>query len=194
MAEHVFIVEKETVFHRLLDEGFLEKHKPCIVVTARGFPDVPTRYFLRHLKQACANPKFFVLVDFDPSGLWIAATYAFGPQKGAWFQDDLTMPEAVPLLCAGGVEGASRFGLRRSDVLPLTKADTAKMGGLRKRLKEVGSGDDILHPYMQGLNELSRQGLKYEIDALDNLTEFVAFAARQERDKAGTQQDSSLCR
>ena len=192
MAQCIFVVEKETIFHRLLDEGFLEKQKPCILVTARGFPDVPTRYFLRHLKEACANPKFYVVVDFDPSGLLIAATYAFGPQK-AWLQDDLTLPEAVPLLCTGGVQGAARFGLRRSDVLRLTASDTAKMTGLRKRLRQVGMDDDVLHPYLQGIIELSKGGVKYEIDALDKLTEFIMSAARQPCDQAKTDSPTLSC-
>ena len=193
MAQNVFVVEKETIFYRLLSEGFLERHKPCIMVTARGFPDVPTRYFLQHLKGACANPNFFVVVDFDPSGLWIAATYAFGPQKGSWFQDDLTLPEAVPLLCAGGVEGAARYGLRSSDVLRLTAPDNAKMTGLRKRLRQSGASDVIVQRYMQCLDELSRGGLKYEIDALNDLSEFIASATQKVRDQAGTEPGSSSC-
>ncbi|CAJ1354367.1 unnamed protein product [Effrenium voratum] len=122
MAEKVFVVEKETVFHRLLDEGFLEQHKPCVLVTARGFPDVPTRYFLRLLRDSC---RIFLLVDFDPSGLQIAATYSFGPEV-AWMQEDLTLPAAVPLLGGSEVAAAER--------LPLTRRDVALARGLQRRL------------------------------------------------------------
>ncbi|CAE8713962.1 unnamed protein product, partial [Polarella glacialis] len=93
MARTILVVEKETVFHRLLSEGVLERHRPCVIVTAKGFPDVPTRYLLRRLREDCARPRILVLVDFDASGLAIAATYAFGPESG-WVQDDLTLPEA----------------------------------------------------------------------------------------------------
>lgn len=177
VAQKVFVVEKETVFHRLLDLGFLEKHKPCVLVTARGFPDVPTRYFLRHL-QTCASPDFYVLVDFDPSGLVIAATYAFGPEAGFWMQDDLTL-KTVPLICAGGVEGASDFGLKRSDVLPLTRRDLAVASGLQRRLTQLKPREEIMNVYQEALSQLSQGGVKYELDALERLPEFIAYTLRK---------------
>mmetsp|Transcript_18022 Transcript_18022/g.37368 ORF Transcript_18022/g.37368 Transcript_18022/m.37368 type:complete len:226 (+) Transcript_18022:887-1564(+) len=35
-AQFVLVVEKETVFHHLLDQGFLAQHWPCLLVTGRG--------------------------------------------------------------------------------------------------------------------------------------------------------------
>ena len=183
VAQKVFVVEKETIFHRLIDEGFLEKHKPCVLVTARGFPDVPTRYFLRQLRTTCGSPEIYLLVDFDPSGLVIAATYGFGPEGGSWMQDDLSLSSAVPLICGGGVEGAVDFGLKNSDVLPMTARDRALAKGLQRRLEHIRGtsedANDILDSYEQGLKHLLQGGLKYELDALDKLTEFVAQLARK---------------
>ncbi|CAE8605714.1 unnamed protein product, partial [Polarella glacialis] len=141
MARTILVVEKETVFHRLLSEGVLERHRPCVIVTAKGFPDVPTRYLLRRLREDCARPRILVLVDFDASGLAIAATYAFGPESG-WVQDDLTLPEAVPLFCPGGAPSAAkRFGLRPGDVLPMTRRDRAALPsvaeGLLRRVAQL---------------------------------------------------------
>ena len=178
VAQKVFVVEKETVFHRLIDGGFLEKHKPCVLVTARGFPDVPTRYFLRQLSESCGSPCFYLLVDFDPSGLVIAATYGFGPEGGCWMQDDLRLRSSLPLICAGGVEGASNFGLNRRDVLPLTARDRAVGRGLQRRLEQIKGKDkdtdEIVEKYEEGLKHLLEVGLKYELDALDKLPEFIA--------------------
>ena len=80
MARAILVVEKETVFHRLLSEGILERHRPLIVVTARGFPDLPTRYLLRRICEDAATTTVLALVDFDSSGLAIAATYAYGAE------------------------------------------------------------------------------------------------------------------
>ena len=63
---------------------------------------------------------------------------------------------------------------------PTTQKWPAFGGGLDGQ----GSGDDVLHPYLQGLDDLSKGGVKYEIDALDHLTEFIAFAARPGCDRA----------
>ena len=172
VAQKIFVVEKETVFHRLIDQGILEQHRPCVLVTARGFPDVPSRYFLRNL-QTCASCEFYILVDFDPSGLVIAATYGFGPEGGFWMQDDLSL-QVMPLICAGGVEGALRFGLKKSDVLPMTSRDRAVATGLQRRLEGVNCKEEIKKSYQEGLKELLEGGVKYELDALERLPEFIA--------------------
>lgn len=174
VAQKVFVVEKETVFHSLIDQGFLEKQKPCVLVTARGFPDVPSRYFLRRLQETCASD-FFLLVDFDPSGLAIAATYGFGPEAGSWMQDDLTL-RAMPLFCPGGVQGARPFGLKASDVLPLTRRDRAVALNLQKRLKKLQSqgSKQVLDAYQEALQQLLEKGQKYELDAVERLPEFIA--------------------
>eukprot|EP00438_Fugacium_kawagutii_P010297 Skav228836 [mRNA] locus=scaffold4680:30395:31525:+ [translate_table: standard] len=183
VAQKVFVVEKETVFHRLIDEGFLEKHKPCVLVTARGFPDVPTRYFLRQLRESCGSPDIYLLVDFDPSGLVIAATYAFGPEGGCWMHDDLSLSCSMPLICRGGVEGACGFGLRKSDVITMTARDRALAKGLQRRLEQIQrrgkDSDQFIESYQDGLRHLLQGGMKYELDALEKLPEFVADLVRK---------------
>lgn len=173
----VLIVEKETVFQRLLSEGFLEHHRPCILITARGFPDLPTRYLLRRIFVDCASPRVFCLVDFDPSGFLVAATYAFGPED-AWIQDDLSIPTLVPLVCPGGAAGAVRFGLGEGDTMPLTPRDEALLRGLRKRLLHMQSGvEPKLLEYWECLvTEMSKGGVKYEIDSLGGLASLIECA------------------
>lgn len=171
MARVVLIAEKETIFHRLLSEGFLERHRPCILVTARGFPDLPSRYFLRRLCEDCAAPRILILVDFDAAGLSIAATYALG-QEETWIQDDISLPSAVPLICSGGAVGAERFGLKAGDTAPLTHRDFALAHGLQKRLTQ-GVASAAVIPLRRALDQLLKDGRKYEIDSLDRLSEFV---------------------
>eukprot|EP00930_Biecheleria_cincta_P020034 TRINITY_DN15143_c0_g1_i2.p1 TRINITY_DN15143_c0_g1~~TRINITY_DN15143_c0_g1_i2.p1 ORF type:complete len:393 (-),score=61.53 TRINITY_DN15143_c0_g1_i2:131-1309(-) len=175
MARTVLVVEKETVFYRLLGEELLERHRPCVIVTARGFPDVPTRYLLRQLWSSCAKPRFHVLVDFDPHGLAIAATYAFGPGTGLdWIREDLSLPEAQPLLCPGGVPGAARYGLDPSEAMKLTPKDRAVALGLQQRFLQMATdGRRIPAAFKEALDMLLDGGLKYEIDALENLSALI---------------------
>ena len=47
-ARFILIVESHAALHRLVEEKFCE-HTPCVIVTARGFPDIATRCFLHKL-------------------------------------------------------------------------------------------------------------------------------------------------
>ncbi|KAF6145070.1 hypothetical protein GIB67_013421 [Kingdonia uniflora] len=76
VAEYVLVVEKETVFQRLANDRFCDKNR-CIVITGRGYPDVPTRRFLRLLIENLHLP-VYCLVDCDPYGFDILTTYRFG--------------------------------------------------------------------------------------------------------------------
>lgn len=57
-VKFILIVEKETVFYRLLDDKFIEKYGPCVLITGRGYPDVATRQLVQKLSQSLAalNP------------------------------------------------------------------------------------------------------------------------------------------
>eukprot|EP00382_Lankesteria_abbotti_P002528 CAMPEP_0113856304 /NCGR_PEP_ID=MMETSP0372-20130328/9087_1 /TAXON_ID=340204 /ORGANISM="Lankesteria abbotti" /LENGTH=279 /DNA_ID=CAMNT_0000831141 /DNA_START=395 /DNA_END=1234 /DNA_ORIENTATION=+ /assembly_acc=CAM_ASM_000359 len=55
VLDFVLVVEKETLFYRLIDEKVFEKYK-CVVITAHGYPDFPTRLFLRKLYEWLKNP------------------------------------------------------------------------------------------------------------------------------------------
>lgn len=65
-AEFILLVEKEAAFMRIAEDRFYNKY-PCIVITAKGQPDVATRLFLKKLK-ATLNIPVLGLVDSDPYG------------------------------------------------------------------------------------------------------------------------------
>ena len=48
MCAFILVVEKDAVFNKLVQERIWERY-PCAVVTAKGFPDLPTRAFLNRL-------------------------------------------------------------------------------------------------------------------------------------------------
>eukprot|EP00928_Gymnodinium_smaydae_P047539 TRINITY_DN31734_c0_g1_i1.p1 TRINITY_DN31734_c0_g1~~TRINITY_DN31734_c0_g1_i1.p1 ORF type:complete len:469 (-),score=72.19 TRINITY_DN31734_c0_g1_i1:244-1479(-) len=181
-ARIVLVVEKETVFHRLIEEGVLERHRPLIVVTGRGFPDLPTRYLLRRICEDCAQPRVLALVDYDPDGMNIAANYAFGTEgQTSWFQEDLGLANTIPLICPDGAAGATaRFGLAASDVTPLTRRDQSLARGLQGRLARYRiSGRSIPSVWDEALKSMLAGGVKYELDSLDKLADLVAVGIRR---------------
>ncbi|CAI0437491.1 unnamed protein product [Linum tenue] len=76
VAKYILIVEKESVFQRLANNHFCDTNR-CIVITGRGYPDIPTRRFLRLLIEKLRLP-VYCLVDCDPYGFDILTTYRFG--------------------------------------------------------------------------------------------------------------------
>ena len=66
LARFVLVVEKDTVFRRLADDGFTRR-VPCVLVTASGFPDLCSRAIVQRLVQVLKVPAFAV-TDFNPSG------------------------------------------------------------------------------------------------------------------------------
>lgn len=78
MAKYILIVEKDTVFTRLIKANFFDKiNSKVILVTAKGYPDVNTRVLLNRLEKDLHIP-IYILVDADPHGIEIMCTYKFG--------------------------------------------------------------------------------------------------------------------
>jgi meiotic recombination protein SPO11 len=66
-VKNILVVEKETVFHRLVtDAGYNPAHN--IIVTGKGYPDVSTRLFVRALirQYPRLGRRLYGLVDNDP--------------------------------------------------------------------------------------------------------------------------------
>ena len=55
LARCVLVVEKESVFRRLVDDGFTRR-LPCLLLTACGFPDYASRAALRRATDALDLP------------------------------------------------------------------------------------------------------------------------------------------
>lgn len=121
----VLVVEKEAVFRSLACGGGREG----VVVTGKGYPDVATREAVRLLAGARTRRgpplRVFVLVDMDPHGVQIAATYRFGSVAMAWENHRLAvqgvewvgvksadLEQAVARARDGPVEGVARLTLR----------------------------------------------------------------------------------
>ncbi|CAM9829307.1 unnamed protein product, partial [Heterosigma akashiwo] len=90
-AQFIMLVEKEAAYMRLAEDRFYNTY-PCIVITAKGQPDVATRLFLKKLKRTLNIP-VFGLVDSDPYGLKILSVYMSGSKNMSYDSASLTTPD-----------------------------------------------------------------------------------------------------
>ncbi|XP_030761359.1 uncharacterized protein PF11_0213 [Sitophilus oryzae] len=93
-AYFILVVEKESIFHKLLEENLPNKlTRPFILISGKGFPDLNTQLFLKKLWMVMYVP-VFILVDADPDGIAIMLNYRFGSIANAHVSEFLTIPKA----------------------------------------------------------------------------------------------------
>jgi meiotic recombination protein SPO11 len=157
-CDFILVLEKEAVFNKLLQEKIWERY-PCAIVTAKGFPDLPTRAFLHRLassgvRETCT---IFVLVDWNPAGLWIYSTYVTGGASNVNESTRYAIPNAVFL------------GVSHEDILAAGKVLTAK-----HTKKEARDIENILRKkrgplysiFKTELEQMHALGRKCEIEGL----------------------------
>ncbi|GAX82612.1 hypothetical protein CEUSTIGMA_g10038.t1 [Chlamydomonas eustigma] len=118
-ALFILLVEKDAAFMRLAEDRFYNTY-PCIILTAKGQPDVATRLFLRKLKTTLKIP-VLALVDSDPYGLKILSVYMKGSMNMSYDSSNLTTPDIKWL----GVRPSDldRFNIPQQCRLPMTEED-----------------------------------------------------------------------
>jgi len=149
-AEFILVVEKDTVFQSLIRTDKFFKVNPCIVVTARGYPDNITLRFLKRLVQVTANDlPVLYLGDLDPHGVSIALVYhkalsGFLQWIGVHTGDIAELPFQ------------SLVGIK------MKASDIALLNGLIERASTP--------EYMKReLAKLETKGLKYEVESLHSM-------------------------
>lgn len=90
-AEFILLIEKDAAFMRLAEDRFYTKY-PCIIITAKGQPDVATRLFLRLIRRTLKLP-VLGLFDSDPYGLKILSVYMSGSKNLSYDSGNLTTPD-----------------------------------------------------------------------------------------------------
>ncbi|XP_030932844.1 meiotic recombination protein SPO11-1 isoform X1 [Quercus lobata] len=158
VADYILVVEKESVFERLANDRFCNANH-CIVITGRGYPDIPTRRFLRLLIEKLCLPTY-CLVDCDPYGFDILTTYRFGSMQMAYDAKQLRCPE----VCWLGVfpSDSEKYCLPQQCFLPLTAEDKKKAETMLNRCylqREVPR-------WRLELELMLQRGVKFEIEAL----------------------------
>ncbi|KAK6274680.1 hypothetical protein POUND7_004389 [Theobroma cacao] len=76
-ARYIIVVEKHAVFQRLAEDHVFNQI-PSILLTAKGYPDIATRFLLHRMSRAFPDLPILALVDWNPAGLAILCTYKFG--------------------------------------------------------------------------------------------------------------------
>eukprot|EP00956_Cyclotella_meneghiniana_P004544 scaffold5584_cov76-Cyclotella_meneghiniana.AAC.14 len=129
-AEFILLVEKEAAYMRMAvstEDRFYQRY-PCIVITAKGQPDVATRMFLSRITSELQIP-VLALVDSDPYGLKILSVYMSGSKNMSYDSASLTTPDIKWL------------GLRPSD---LNKYDLPDQCRLNMTENDIKTGKELL--------------------------------------------------
>ena len=154
-ARCILVVEKETVFSRLV-ESKIFLSLPCVIITGKGYPDLATKCFLRHLHDACPSLPVLGLVDCNPDGLAILSTYKFGPNKGCASYESQTydcmhlgwlgvLPsEGLATTGMANAHGGMEAGggmMGNAPRASLSKRDEGRLRGLIAKFEKAGCGE-----------------------------------------------------
>ncbi|KAL7519876.1 hypothetical protein ACHAWX_006101 [Stephanocyclus meneghinianus] len=158
-AEFILLVEKEAAYMRMAEDRFYQRY-PCIVITAKGQPDVATRMFLSRITSELQIP-VLALVDSDPYGLKILSVYMSGSKNMSYDSASLTTPDIKWL------------GLRPSD---LNKYDLPDQCRLDMTENDIKTGKELLQEafimknpkWMKELQFMVKTRQKAEIQALSS--------------------------
>ncbi|XP_052890165.1 meiotic recombination protein SPO11 [Anopheles moucheti] len=156
-AKLVLVVEKDTVFKRLLEDGIFTTFPDTIVlITAKGYPDVSTRLLLKKIADWSKVP-IYALMDADPHGIEIFCVYKFGSLAMVHHQRSLAVPSM------------RWIGLFPSDM------ELLGLQGIPLRERELKRIEQMIkRPYTQGhiqreLLLLRQLATKAEIESLYNI-------------------------
>lgn len=158
-AKFILLVEKDAAFMRLAEDRFYNTY-PCVIITAKGQPDVATRLFLKKLKSTLKIP-VLGLVDSDPYGLKILSVYMSGSKNMSYDSASLTTPDIKWL----GVRPSDldKYNIPEQCRLPMTEHDI-------KTGKEMMQEDFIRQnpAWYKELEMMVKRKEKAEIQALSN--------------------------
>jgi len=170
LARCVLVVEKESVFRRLVDDGFTRR-LPCLLLTACGFPDYASRAALRRATDALDLP-VFVLTDYNPHGMALMLVYKHGSTHAGL--DGYACPELcwlglvasdvlapMPRSLFSGSRADAERTLPPEDFQPFTPRDRSVLEGLRQR-SAVRKDATLAHE----VERMHEAQLKVELEAL----------------------------
>jgi meiotic recombination protein SPO11 len=183
-ARCIIVVEKEGVFHRLVQDGLCKRY-PCVIVTGKGFPDLATRALVHTLHQQLSLPVRGIC-DCNPFGVLVLQTYQCSGRKGADGGDSYGVPiDWLGLRPLQVEQLKSQIRQDTSDSLPpqvfqqLTALDRRRLEALIKgsasnddtntRSDWVNSADcpDLAKRRLQELQAMDSLGYKVELEALN---------------------------
>jgi len=90
-ATCILVVEKEGIFQRLVEDSFFLT-RPCVIVTAKGFPDLASRALVHKLHASAPELPVVGLCDWNPFGLGVLLCYKHGSIRFACDEKQWCVP------------------------------------------------------------------------------------------------------
>ncbi|RAL53417.1 hypothetical protein DM860_007089 [Cuscuta australis] len=166
-ARYIIVVEKHAIFQRLAEDRVFNQ-LPCILITAKGYPDIATRFLLHRMSRTFPGIPILGLVDWNPAGLAILCTFKYG-SIGMGL-------EAFRYAC-----NVKWLGLRKDDIEKLVPEES--LVSLKQRdlqvAKSLLSSEVLQDNYKEELSMMVESGQRAEIEAFyfhgyDFLGKFLA--------------------
>jgi meiotic recombination protein SPO11 len=103
----ILVIEKEATFRSLISSPHWGKlGSQGVILTAKGYPDISSRRFLRQLADHAPQIPMYAFVDLDPDGIAILSTYKHGSYRLA--HEDLASTDSpalsLPNICWLGLK------------------------------------------------------------------------------------------
>ncbi|CAD2104703.1 meiotic recombination protein SPO11, putative [Plasmodium vinckei lentum] len=169
-VKYVLIIEKETVFFKLLQSNFIFKYGPLILITAKGFPDINTRQLIYEIQKKNKTLKFFCLTDYDAYGLNVAFTYSAKFESKVYYMDDISINNLQWISIFTPEEGIRKKALKETDFSKLSLKDIRIMDNICTKLKSnTKFGVSETNQWIEQVNNMKKSGIKYEIDAIADM-------------------------
>ncbi|CAL1375229.1 unnamed protein product [Linum trigynum] len=152
-ARYIIVVEKHAIFQRLTEDRIFN-HIPSILITAKGYPDIATRFLLHRMSRAFPQLPIFALVDWNPAGLAILCTFKHG-SVGMGL-------EAYRYACNVrwlGVRGDDLQLIPEESLVPLKPRDL-------QIAKSLMSSEFLQEKHKEELAQMVESGRRAEIEAL----------------------------
>ncbi|CAO3623357.1 unnamed protein product [Mucor fragilis] len=192
----MIVVEKEATFRYLVSIGFCQSlPESCVLVTGKGYPDLSTRQFVKYFSTHFTTKPILALMDGDPHGLDIYATYKWGTRAMAFdvFNLAVNSIELIGLTC----QDRQEFRISPQCLIPLSERDRAKCQAMvqtydqdetpgQSQLIERGWWQDVdtevasqsHRSYIREIRQLLASDHKCELQALNHsgpyhLTEYL---------------------
>ena len=158
-AEFLLIVEKDAAMLRLSEVKWWNRY-PCILLTARGQPDVASRIFARRIAKELKIPAF-TLVDADPFGHYIHSVYLRGSKRLSYESPFLATPDLRLLGVLG--RDLDRYNVPKECRLRMTPEDI-------KRAKAVMNEPFVVQnpKWVADIRLMVKRKEKAEIQALSS--------------------------
>ncbi|OBZ85943.1 Meiotic recombination protein SPO11 [Choanephora cucurbitarum] len=153
-AKCILVIEKEATFRYLVSVGFnhsLQVQQDCILITGKGYPDLSTRQLVKYLSVHFSEKPILALMDNDPHGLDIYATYKWGARASRAFEGSVDSLQLIGLSCKDRID----YKIPVESWIPMTDRDRVKCAAMVRTLN---------HDEIPGESQLVERGWKHNLD------------------------------